>query len=173
MEDASYPQKALEKPENRAILIYVVSIKKICGVCKSDFLANSKLQTICSYECRREQSRKRTGRIAMFPGIPTATIGSMSEMEVAINLMKKGYCVFRALSPAAFCDLIVVKDLEIIRIEARTGYVGKNNQLTFTKEMHGKIDLFGVYFPKADSVKYYKPIPNPKRKAPDIQEVNL
>jgi hypothetical protein len=43
-------------------------------------------------------------------------------MAAAIDLMKLGYEVFRALSPACSCDLIALGPAGALRIEVRTGY---------------------------------------------------
>lgn len=54
--------------------------------------------------------------------ISSATVGAISEMAVAIELMKTGWAVFRALSPSCECDLIARKNGSPIRIEVRTAY---------------------------------------------------
>lgn len=52
--------------------------------------------------------------------LPTGTIGAMSELFAAYYLMKNGFSVFRAMSPACFCDLVAVKNGHPILIEVRT-----------------------------------------------------
>jgi hypothetical protein len=42
-------------------------------------------------------------------------------MVAAVDLMKRGYEVFRALSPACSCDLIALAGGRSLRIEVRTG----------------------------------------------------
>ena len=42
-------------------------------------------------------------------------------MVAAVDLMKRGYEVFRALSPACSCDLIALGPFGALRIEVRTG----------------------------------------------------
>ncbi len=54
------------------------------------------------------------------------------------DLIKKGYEVFRALSPSCSCDLIAKKGSKILRIEVRTGQIYANTgRLSYPKK---KID---------------------------------
>ena len=46
----------------------------------------------------------------------------MHELLVSYDLMKRGYHVFRALSPTGPCDLAVLKGKSLLRIEVRTAY---------------------------------------------------
>ena len=58
---------------------------------------------------------------SMEPSSFRSTRGAISELTVSANLMARGYEVFRALSPSASCDLIALKDGEVLRVEVRTG----------------------------------------------------
>lgn len=40
-----------------------------------------------------------------------------------MDLMSKGYHVFRALSPSCPCDLLILKDGELLKIEVKTAYI--------------------------------------------------
>ena len=55
-------------------------------------------------------------------GLPTATVGAISELRVAIDLFEKGYEVFRALSPTCSCDLAILNDGKLLRVEVKTAY---------------------------------------------------
>lgn len=41
---------------------------------------------------------------------------------VAADLLAKGYEVFRAVSPSCSCDLAILRDGKLTRVEVRTGY---------------------------------------------------
>lgn len=58
--------------------------------------------------------------------MPTGTVGAISELVVAVDLLRKGYEVFRALSVNASCDLAIIKDGVLLRIEVRTAHTNKN-----------------------------------------------
>lgn len=60
----------------------------------------------------------KDGEVDISPG----SKGDLSELLVCIDLMKKGYEVYRAVSPASYCDLLAIKGEEIKKIEVRTGF---------------------------------------------------
>ena len=49
-----------------------------------------------------------------------STVGALSELRAAADLIKKGYEVFRALDPSASCDLIALKEGRTLRVQVRT-----------------------------------------------------
>jgi len=51
--------------------------------------------------------------------VPASTIGAIGELMVASDLMKRGYHVFRAMSPSAPCDLLVMREGLSARVEVR------------------------------------------------------
>lgn len=52
--------------------------------------------------------------------IPTGSVGAMNEMLVAADLLRRGYEVFRAVSPCAPCDLLVLSGALLLRVEVRS-----------------------------------------------------
>ena len=126
---------------------------KICEVCGKEFQGQIHYKT-CSEECRKERYRKRFGRYAD-TSISSGTVGAISEIMISADLMKKGYAVFRALSPACFCDVIAIKDKKILRVEIRTGYMAKNGKIFFPRNTHGEIDIFGIYERALNECSYY------------------
>jgi hypothetical protein len=56
--------------------------------------------------------------------IAPSTVGAVAELRVSCDLMARGYAVFRALSPACFCDLVVYVGELAFRVEVRYGTVG-------------------------------------------------
>ena len=127
-----------------------------CVVCEKEVESSQKHTKYCSDECRLQMSHSRTGRYGAFASIPTGTIGAISELEVATDLMKRGYAVFRAVSPACFCDLIAIGRGSVLKLEVRTGYMALTGRPTFSKKTHGEVDCFGIYFPKTGEVIYYE-----------------
>jgi len=49
--------------------------------------------------------------------------GAISELLVCVDLTKKGFEVFRAVSPACSCDLVARKGDKIFTIEVRTAHL--------------------------------------------------
>jgi hypothetical protein len=71
-------------------------------------------------------------------------------------MLKRGYSVFRTVSPSSFCDVIAVKAEECLFIEVRTGYKDVASQaVSFPKILHDKIATpthYGVYIPRHHEV---------------------
>jgi hypothetical protein len=64
----------------------------------------------------------RRERTTYAPGLSTSTIGAIAELKVGADLLGKGYAVFRALSPACRCDLVILSAHRAWTVEVRTGY---------------------------------------------------
>ena len=94
-----------------------------CVTCKKEGKTTAKNKKYCSKEC----SRKWLGRDAYIEGISSsplssATLGASQELRVCVDLLLKGYEIFRAVSPACSCDIIVLKEKKLIKIEVRNEY---------------------------------------------------
>ncbi len=131
-----------------------------CFICQADFENCQPKSRYCSTKCRNKayaiSSSLNLGKDSSIKNIPTGTVGCLAEMLVSVELMEKGYSVFRALSPTCFCDLISVKDGKMLRIEVRTGYInGSTGKVLFPLKKRGEIDIFAVYIRSIKSVKYY------------------
>lgn len=116
----------------------------------------------CSKECQNKRTAKLTGRNAMIESsecVASGTVGAISELLVCADLMKRGYAVFRALSPSCFCDAVAIKGEKIIRVEIRTGY---KNTLTgnfqfptkLSIDKNNQADCYGVYERNSGSIVY-------------------
>ena len=79
----------------------------------------------CSRECcalfSKEKYRERTGRSG-WADISRGKSGAVSELVVSADLLTRGYEVFRAVAQDGSCDIVVLKDGSILRIEIRSGY---------------------------------------------------
>jgi hypothetical protein len=84
----------------------------ICRVCGDPFKGTWNQKT-----CRLCMAEKLTK-----PLIPSGTVGAITELKVSVDLMSKGFHVFRALSPNAPCDLFAMKGGSQFEIEVRTAY---------------------------------------------------
>jgi len=74
----------------------------------------------------------------------TTTTGTINEFKVAIDLLRRGYQVFKAISPGAICDLMIYKDHQLVRVEVTTGS-RVNGKLSHTKShAKDKYDLLCV-----------------------------
>ena len=99
-------------------------IKKICVNCKKGYLGIHN-QLYCSQKCLNENF----GIKRNWEGISTGTVGAIQELRVSVDLLSKGYEVFRALSPSCSCDLLVKKNNKFFSIEVRTAYQNKAGRI--------------------------------------------
>lgn len=133
-------------------------LEPITCECGKVFIPNRPNQIYCSKNCRNTACRLKAPKITPYRGnLPTGTIGAISELIVSANLAKSGYDVFRAVSPACFCDLIATKENKMLRIEVRTGRIGIRGKLSFPTNAHKDIDLFAVYLPEENIIFYFNP----------------
>ncbi len=134
-------------------------MKLNCVVCKKEFSHAQPHTKFCTTECRKNDWGRRWGRTSD-KSVSAGTVGAIAEMAVSMDLMQKGYSVFRALSPACHCDLMVTKNLvDTLRIEVRTGYKGDQDKTTFPYHPTdiGRQDIIAVYIRALDLVEYYLP----------------
>lgn len=127
-----------------------------CIVCEKNSVSCVPNQKLCSKDCRK----KFYGRIGDENGLSCGTVGALSEILVSADLLKKGYAVFRSLSPACFCDLIAIKGDEMKKIEVRTGYkMVHSNKIFFPKKLstiNGIPNEYAAYVNAENKVYYEK-----------------
>src|SRR5882724_3603848 len=76
----------------------------------------------CSPECGKMAWRGRWEQVNPNQGLSSGTVGALHELLVAADLLRRGYEVFRPLSQAASCDLLVLHGRQLLRVEVTTGY---------------------------------------------------
>ena len=99
----------------------------------------------CSTECYRANAHDKYVGFNPFKGKTSATTGAISELRVAVDLLVKGYDVFRALSPNCPCDLAVLKNNKLLRIEVRTAHkstTGKLYNNPLARDDRDNIDIY-------------------------------
>ena len=124
--------------------------KFCCVVCKKVKNSQQPNGKMCSPECRKS-FYKKTGLL----NISSQSVGSVSEMQVCCEMLKRGYSVFRTVSGSSFCDVVAIKDLEVLLLEVRTGYKDMNGKLAFTKILHNKIAMpshYAVYIVETNEI---------------------
>ena len=129
--------------------------EKKCEICRTSFRHQFPNTKACSETCRKIRTNKIHGRYAV-DNIPSNTIGSISEMQVAVDLMRNGFSVFRALSQSCHCDLIATKLESVFRIEVKTGYKSpKTGKIQHPKLVSEKYDIFAAYERNEAKVYYF------------------
>lgn len=133
-----------------------------CASCEVFFSTRYANARYCSNPCRKEFEGRKWGR-SSDKSISSGTVGAIAEMAVAVDLMEKGYAVFRALSPSCLCDLIAIKDGKVLRVEVRTGYKGEKEKTSFPLAIRdpGRQDVFGIYIRARGTIEYFNPNKEP------------
>src|SRR5271167_3570192 len=72
-------------------------------------------------ECRKAHYYARTFK-RPYPDLTTTTVGDIGEFRVGIDLLSKGYDVFKSMCGNGWADLIVAVDRKLSTIGVRTGY---------------------------------------------------
>lgn len=106
-----------------------------CCACSSEYKPRKINQKYCSGDCRKQSNRSLFGTPK--DQRPTSTTGAISELLAAAQLMQNGFEVFRALSPAASCDLLALKDGAFYKFEVKTSSKLRNGQWTYAKGRYG------------------------------------
>lgn len=137
-------------------------MEKKCEVCKVTYDTSYNRAKVCSDICRKQRFNKITGRYSN-TDLSSGTVGAISEMMVGVDLMKKGYAVFRALSPSCLCDLVAYKNNRSFLVEVRTGYIQESGKVFFVKNLKdkGRQDIYGIYVRAEDKVFYFTPNSQP------------
>lgn len=116
----------------------------------------------CSTQCSHARMRRAYRERNPVPTIPKGTVGAIAELAVSVDLLSRGYEVFRALSPHCSCDLAINLGGRLIRVEVRTGRLNSTGGLTygkFERDM-GRQDIYAVrtkegeitYFPDPETL---------------------
>lgn len=131
-----------------------------CEGCDKDFTPLTWNSTVCT-KCRSERGDgdKRYIRAWKINGKGKGgVVGTLSELKVAIDMMSRGFEIYRNVSAHGSVDLIAyrIKDNELIAVEVTSGYVNKYTDRRYFPEhkIHrDRIDVVAVNY--YDTVVYY------------------
>lgn len=103
-----------------------------CRGCDGPLPTKHKQRLFCSKACRIQHQKKKyreANPVELM--LPASTVGAMHELVVAVDLMKRRYSVFRAMSPNSPCDLAVLRSGILLNIEVTTGCRTSTGLLTY------------------------------------------
>lgn len=112
----------------------------------------------CGDACARTayQARYKEDNPARERPLSTGTAGALSELIVACDLMKRGFHVFRALSPSCECDLAILRDGSFRRVEVTTGYIyGPSGKVMVAPHKAERYDVLAIVLREGEIV--YRP----------------
>lgn len=133
---------------------------RICPICNSSFESFAKMnQKYCSLHCGNMATHKKYRKanplsIEEQNGIKLScgTKGTLSELKVAVDLIEKGYEVFRAVSPASPCDYAIMKNGKLLKLEVKSRYYSSAGNV-FKLPPH-KADILALVYPD-NKIKYF------------------
>lgn len=135
-------------------------MEKRCVVCGNPLIHNGAAHPFkyCSKRCRdRAKARRAIDKYRDKNPVGLGrnnTTGAISELRVAVDLLAKGYNVFRALSPSCPCDLVILNNNDILRVEVTTGKYSPSGIIQYPSHNPELYDILAVvshdrihYFP--------------------------
>lgn len=87
-------------------------------------------------------------------GNRTGPIGAASELIVCADLLRRGWDVFRSVSPTCYCDIIATKGPNTLEIEVRTA----SGQTGWHCSTDGKYDTLAIV--RGTDIKYVPELPD-------------
>ena len=122
-------------------------LTKKCVYCGTPFNAKSVRHKYCSEECAHGDFARTYRTSNKTPMLPTATTGTINELRVSLDLLNKGYEVFRPLTPNCSCDLAILKNSKLTRIEVTTGRYSQTGKVTYPPHKQEYYDIFAIVLP--------------------------
>ena len=124
-------------------------LEKMCVVCGAPFITrsvglNAARQKFCGDACRK---RAGAGHWAPRPNeakICTGNVGAAHEMIVCADLLKRGFDVFRGVSPASKADLVAIRGASALRVQVKTGIRNTNGRLHCWSKDHESWDVLAI-----------------------------
>ena len=104
----------------------------------------------CSPLCSSLRRKALRRELNPTTALPSATTGAISELRVGVDLLMRGFEVFRALSPSCSCDLAILREGKLLRVEVRTGTVYRkaNGDLTYNQQkLQVRADILAAVYP--------------------------
>ena len=123
-------------------------MEKVCINCGKALIKGQR--KFCSPQCSTAYWKGKYLKMNPWKGKTSATTGAISELRVAVDLLTKGYNVFRSLSPNCPCDLAILKDGRLLRVEVRTSYLSTSGKIyrNISKRDDSKsIDIYAWVLP--------------------------
>lgn len=125
-----------------------IEVKCANPQCGKYFTTTQLDKTCCNSACYRvfRESTGEKHEDNCKTRVTKGTIGATHELIVGADLLKRGYGVFRSLSQTCPCDLILMIDKDLFRIEVRTGSRSADGRLQFpfTAKDVGRSDILAI-----------------------------
>ena len=92
-------------------------------------------------------------------GLPTSTVGSISELLVISDLLRSGWYVYRSVTPNSPCDLVASRNEKTVSIEVKTGYRLRGKIINPLIRKTQKFDILATVLLSDSTIIYKPPLP--------------
>lgn len=136
---------------------------KKCEECGNELPpARNKKARFCNTSCRSAKYKRESKITGDSPMLQNkGSTGAISELLACAELLKRGYSVFRSVSPACSCDIVAFGNSgKLIRVEVKTAYKFKSGciQCHVPKSQIGKHDVLAQVFLATGQIVFIPPI---------------
>ena len=114
----------------------------------------------CSVSCMQKYEAEHYKLKNPRLNLPTSTVGAISELYIATDLLKQGWAVFRALSPSCPCDLVIMRNDQVLKVEVKTIHFKKNGEPLIPKARTNEFDILALYHIGTNKIIYTPAIPS-------------
>lgn len=123
-----------------------------CSFCRKALFGGRKDRKFCDNECARQQAKKKWREAnpkSPLAAFATGAVAEANEMLVAIDLLQRGYEVYRSAFPAQGCDIVIMRPADrredvYVRIEVTSGNYTGSGTLVHPERDPSKYDVMAV-----------------------------
>lgn len=139
---------------------YREPLSRICETCSAPFTTTRTAQRCCSKKCTHTRYLKewREANPVDYTKVTTGSVGAAGELLVASDLLMKGFHVFRSLSPSCPCDLAILQDGTLLRIEVTTAHWARGGKLQSPKKDNERYDVIAYIMRSSREIIYDPPL---------------
>jgi hypothetical protein len=132
-------------------------MKKECEFCEKEltgrWLPNKRF---CNRKCYNKRNQQLASLKNVKLPVPCYVVGTISEYRVCVDLMAKGFEVFKNICLQGRCDLVILKDKKTYTLEVTTGFYSFNGSIQHPKKWKEKTwDFLAVVTTHGDI--FYEP----------------
>lgn len=150
----------LETPSrrNRSTLEVPGMASLPCAECRDFFTPKKPHQRYCSEACRRASNARIYARPKRDIPLSTGAAGALAELLICADLIAKGYEVFRAVSQASSCDILLLSPNGTKRVEVRSALRRLDGSISVPAQAKdiGRYDIMACVTPDG-CIAYFDP----------------
>jgi hypothetical protein len=119
-----------------------------CIICNKPLSSAAKelYKYVCSKPCKDVYDKTKNTSRGTEPNISMTNKGALGEYAVSADLIRRGFKVFKALTPGGPFDLIIALGENLLRVEVKTGRKNiKTGTLYYGNTERNEYDILAIY----------------------------